>query len=159
MRVPGGNTIGSRPHHTTSLALRGDSVTALTWTFTERPRGAIVTNAAMIWTLLCVAADVHIRETTHIPGEVNGRCDQLSRRDPTQSVDAHATAMGLPGVPDLQLQRDANVMALLTLCDPAIEIDTDDLFTTFWTRARQHIDVLLTGHTLPPPARPPSLLD
>jgi hypothetical protein len=144
-----------------SLALRGDSVTALTWAFTESPRGAIVTNAAMIWTLLCVAADVHIRETTHIPGEENDRCDQLSRRgpNPTQSVDAHATAMGLPGVPDLQLQRDANVMALLTLCDPAIEIDTDDLFTTFWTRARQHIDALLTGHPLPPPTLPPSLLD
>jgi hypothetical protein len=114
----------------------------------------------MILTRLCVAADVHIRETTHIPGEENDRCDQLSRRgpNPTQSVDAHATAMGLPGVP-VQLQRDANDMALLTLCDPAIEIDTDDLFTTFWTRARQHIDVLLTGHPLPPPTLPPSLLD
>jgi hypothetical protein len=114
----------------------------------------------MILTRLCVAADVHIRETTHIPGEENDRCDQLSRRgpNPTQSVDAHATAMGLPGVP-VQLQRDANDMALLTLCDPAIEIDTDDLFTTFWTRARQIIDVLLTGHPLPPPTLPPSLLD
>ena len=34
-----------------TLALRGDSVTALTWAITERPRGTIVTNAAMIWTL------------------------------------------------------------------------------------------------------------
>ena len=49
-----------------SLALRGDSVTALTWAITERPRGAIVTNAAMIWTLLCIAADIDIREMTHI---------------------------------------------------------------------------------------------
>jgi hypothetical protein len=56
-----------------SLALRGDSVTALTWASTERPRGAIVTNAAMVWTLLCVAADVHVRDTTHIPGEENDR--------------------------------------------------------------------------------------
>ena len=31
-----------------SLALRGDSVTALTWAITERSRGSIVTNAAMI---------------------------------------------------------------------------------------------------------------
>jgi hypothetical protein len=101
VRVPGGNTIilGSRG---SSLALRGDSVTALTWAFTERPIGAIFTYAAMIWTLLCVAADVHIRETTHIPGEKKDRCDQQSRRgpNPTQSVDAHATNMGLPGVLD-----------------------------------------------------------
>lgn len=31
-----------------TLALWGDSVTALTWAITERPRGSIVTNAAMI---------------------------------------------------------------------------------------------------------------
>jgi hypothetical protein len=44
-----------------TIALRGDSVTALTWAITERPRGTIVTNAAMIWTLLAVAADVEQR--------------------------------------------------------------------------------------------------
>jgi hypothetical protein len=31
-----------------SLALRGDSVTALTWAVTERPRGKIVTNSSII---------------------------------------------------------------------------------------------------------------
>jgi hypothetical protein len=55
------------------LALRGDSVTALTWAVTERPRGDIVTNAAMVWTLLCVAV-------IHIPGDDNVKCDRLSRR-------------------------------------------------------------------------------
>ena len=65
-----------------SIALRGDSVTALTWAITERPRGSIATNAAMIWTLLCVAADVHVTHTTHIPGADNESCDQLSRRGP-----------------------------------------------------------------------------
>ena len=44
-----------------TLALRGDSVTALTWAIIERPRGSIVTNAAMIWTLLCMVAYVDIR--------------------------------------------------------------------------------------------------
>jgi hypothetical protein len=34
-------------------ALRGDSVTALTWSITERVRGILVTNASMVWTLLC----------------------------------------------------------------------------------------------------------
>ena len=34
-----------------SIALREDSITALTWAITERPRGSI----SMVWTLLCVA--------------------------------------------------------------------------------------------------------
>lgn len=63
-----------------SLALRGDSITALTWAITERPRGSIVTNAAMIWTLLCIATDINIRKVTHIAGEENDKCDRLSRR-------------------------------------------------------------------------------
>ena len=43
-----------------SLALRGDSVTALTWVITERPRGVIVTNAAVVSTLLSIAADINV---------------------------------------------------------------------------------------------------
>jgi hypothetical protein len=45
-----------------SLALRGDSVTALTWAISERPRGKIVTNASIVWTLLCVATNIDVRE-------------------------------------------------------------------------------------------------
>jgi hypothetical protein len=63
-----------------SLALRGDSVTTLTWVITERPRGVIVTNAAMLRTLLCIAADINVKEVTHISGEDNDKCDHLSRR-------------------------------------------------------------------------------
>ena len=44
-----------------SVALRRDSISALTLAVTERTRGAIVIRAAMVWTLLCVAADVHVR--------------------------------------------------------------------------------------------------
>jgi hypothetical protein len=71
-----------------SLALRGDSVTALTWAVTERPRGEIVTNAAMVWILLCVAAEIHVKEILYIPGDGNVNCDRLSRRgsEPTLTV-------------------------------------------------------------------------
>jgi hypothetical protein len=64
----------------TGIALRGDSVTALTWTMTERPRVVRVTNASMIWTLLCIAADVDVKEVAHIAGEDSKQCDRLSRR-------------------------------------------------------------------------------
>lgn len=128
-----------------SLALRGDSVTALTWAITERSRGSIVTNAAMIWTLLCVAADVDIREITHIAGELNDSCDQLSRRDADtgMSVVEHAEVLGIASANELDLANNINVMALLRLCDPAIGIDSDDEFKKFWATARFHIDVIL----------------
>ena len=62
-------------HAGRSLALRGNSVTALTWAITERPRGSIVTIAAMIWSLLCVATDVNVSDVTHIAGTENSKCD------------------------------------------------------------------------------------
>ena len=131
-------------------ALRGDSITALTWAITERPRGSIVTKAAMIWILLCVAADIDIREVTHIPGKDNDKCDQLSRRglSPHNSVHEHAEALGIGGARVLQMQDNLHVMTLLRLCDPATGIDTDEEFTTLWTTAPSNIDALLDGHPL-----------
>jgi hypothetical protein len=67
--------------------------------------------------------------------------------------------MGLPGAHDLELEADVNVMTLLRLCDPAIPIDTDDNFTTFWTQALHHIDALLSRHPLSPPPLPPPPLE
>jgi hypothetical protein len=45
----------------TSIALRGDSVAALIWTMRERPRGVRVTNASMIWKLLCMWTSIRLR--------------------------------------------------------------------------------------------------
>ena len=133
-----------------TLALRGDSITTLTWAITEGPRGSIVTKAAMIRILLCVATDIDIREVTHIPGEDNDKCDQLSRRglSPHNSVHEHAEALGIGGARVLQMQDNLHVMTLLRLCDPATGIDTDEEFTTLWTTAPSNIDALLDGHPL-----------
>ena len=51
-----------------------------------------MTNAAMVWTILCTTADVDIREIIHIAGTDNWRCDQLSRRgtNPTKTIEKHA---------------------------------------------------------------------
>jgi hypothetical protein len=82
-----------------NVALGGDSVTALTWAITERPRGVKITNAAMIWTLLCIAADVNVKEVTHIAGTANLNCDRLFRRkfDAVLSVADEASEMGVTG--------------------------------------------------------------
>lgn len=128
-----------------SLALRGDSVTALTWAITERPRGSTVTNAAMVWTLLCVAADIDVREITHIPGEENDNCDQLSRRGSrsTMSVEEHANKLGIVGATIIEAQDDSDIVTMLRLCDPRISIQSDVEFMKFWNAARAAIDSLL----------------
>ncbi len=133
-------------------------MTALTWAITERPRGSIVTNAAMVWTLLCVAADVDVRSITHIPGVDNEKCDQLSRRGqtPSNTVREHAVSLGLSGASEVELGLDGNVMALLKLCSPQIPIDSDTDFTTFWKAARENVDSFLTRHKSPTP--PTSIL-
>ena len=52
-----------------SMSLRGDSITALTWAITERPKGKRVTRAAIIWTMLCVGVNIQIDGITHIAGK------------------------------------------------------------------------------------------
>ena len=122
----------------TGIALRGDSVTALTWAMTERPRGVRVTNASMIWTLLCIATDIDVKEVTHIAGEDNGRCDRLSRRgtDTTISVAEEAEDMGMRGAEVVDLDSDGSVREIIGLCDPRTELNSEADFLLFWLRAR-----------------------
>ena len=140
----------------TGIALRGDSVTALTWTMTERPRGVRVTNAAMVWTLLCIAADVDVKEVTHIAGEDNEQCDRLSRRwdvgkTPTMSVLEEAEDMGLKGVIVVDMDTDVSVRRIVELCDPKMELKSESQFIAFWMRARSAIDLFMTTHNHPLP--------
>ena len=115
-----GQIILGQPGQRLSLALRGDSVTALTWSITERVRGSIVTNASMVWTLLCVAADIDITKVIHIPGEDNKNCDRLSRRGlhSPVTVEEEARSMGLEGIRTVEVNGEESVMKMLRLCDP-----------------------------------------
>jgi hypothetical protein len=129
----------------TGIALRGDSVTALTWT---------MTNAAMVWTLLCIAADVEVKEVTHIPGEQNERCDRLSRRwdvrkTPTVSVSAEAEEMGMKGVKVVEMDADPSVREVIELCDPRRELSSESQFIDFWMRARSAIGLFMMTHNHP----------
>ena len=128
-----------------NLDLRGDSITALTWAVTERPRGHIVTNAAMVWTLLCIAAEVHIAEVDHIAGVDNKTCDQLSRRTLTSntSIEQEATELGLGGARVLLSAEDPALMRLIKCCDPTRPLDTDAQFEAFWTETRTHVEDVL----------------
>ena len=135
-------------HSGRSLALRGDSVTALTWAISERPRGEIVTNASIVWTLLCVATNIDVREVTHIPGVENGRCDRLSRRGTTSSmtVREEAREMGIDGGVEIEVNGDEKVMGLLRLCDPRRRLESDSDFIAFWTDVRDAVNNFVNHH-------------
>lgn len=50
---------------------------------------------------------------------------------------------------DIRLQYDTDAAALIRLCSPAIPIDTDFEFLTFWNSARSSIDNYLSKHQSP----------
>ena len=131
-----------------SVALRGDSVTALTWAITERPRGERVTKAAMVFSLLCIAAGVDVKEVTHIPGTENNKCDRLSRRGraPPMSIIDEAETMGVRGVCVVEIDGDEDIIAILKLCDPRCELKSEQEFIGFWSAARNTIDSFLWRH-------------
>ena len=133
-----------------SLALREDSVTASTWAITERLRGAIVTNASMVWTLLSVATEIDVREGIHIPGVDNINCGSLSRRgsDATLSLEEAAYEMGLGGTTVVEMNGNDSVMKILRLCDPQTALTSELDFICFLKRARNAISEFLSAHPI-----------
>ncbi|KAJ1397366.1 hypothetical protein B484DRAFT_407017 [Ochromonadaceae sp. CCMP2298] len=73
----GGLTINGRAPD--RLILRGDSMSALSWAENSRFRSDIATNAAIVFIMLGISAEIHIQGTVHVPAEENGRADYLSR--------------------------------------------------------------------------------
>ena len=134
-----------------SMSLRGDSVTALTWAITERPKGERVTRAAVIWTMLCVAVNIHIDGITHIAGKCNTVCDSLSRRglNHPSTVGEHAVSLGLAAARVIDICGDKDVMALLELCRPQGDTQSGEEFIIFWEKARTAVESFIAR--FPPP--------
>lgn len=106
---------------------------ALTWAETERPRGELVTNASMVFTLLVINFNLDVKESVHIAGEENWRCDKLSRLSESEEGVVSALAgMGLEGTAVIDLQENNQVQILLASCNPVISFDGDDAFLDFW---------------------------
>ena len=115
------------------IEIRGDSISALTWAQKERTRGSQVSNAAMVFTLVCVSYGIEAKIATHISGEENFRCDQLSRvSESKRTVDEVLVGLGLKGVQDLKLDEDSRVLQLIESCRPCEAFENEVDFITFW---------------------------
>lgn len=120
------------------VEVRGDSIAALTWAETERPRGHVVTNASMVFTLLCICFGLDVKKGVHIPGEENWRCDRLSRMAEVKGGVAHVLQeIGRDGTTIVDLQSDMNVNVLLQGCDPRRDVRGEVSFFEFWEGIRE----------------------
>ena len=104
-----------------------------------------MTKAAMVFSLLCIAADVDVKEVTHIAGTENRNCDRLSRRGrvPTTSILEEAVAMGVRGADVVEIDSDEDIIDLLRLCDPRCELHSEEEFISFWSAVGSSIDPFL----------------
>lgn len=122
------------------IELRGDSLSALTWTRTERPRGKVVTNATMVFTLLCVSHGIEAKEATHIGGHDNYRCDQLSRiAESSLAVADILVDIGLGGTRDLMLEKDCKARRLVECCRPDRHFSSEGDFILFWEEIKKTV--------------------
>ena len=117
-----------------SVVFRGDSVTALTWTATQRYRGEAVGSAAVLFALITTRYRIQIRETEHVAGVDNEECDKLSRRDGEGRMRRVEEVLG-QGVEDLGLEGDKEIRELIGLCNPGRLCEQDEEFEDFWSRA------------------------
>ena len=112
---------------------RGDSVAALTWVETERPRGELVTNASMVFTLLGINFGLDVKKGVHISGEENWRCDRLSRiKETGAGIRETLQGMNLGETPIINLEENAQVRKLLESCAPTRSLDGEGTFLEFW---------------------------
>ena len=123
------------------IELRGDSIAALTWAKTERCRGSLVTNASMVFTVLCIAFNLDVKVATHIAGKDNVVCDRLSRLGISgQSVASIIAECCLGDIKVLDLGQCESSQHLLSSCNPAISFLGESDFINYWSGVRRAIN-------------------
>jgi hypothetical protein len=126
--------------HGVDVQIREDCISALTWAETGRPRGELVTNASIVFTLLCVATGLTVRKATHLEAKDNWRCDTLSRTlKPVKEV---MIDIGRSEYDVIDLSSDKAAMGLFAKCNPGLLIDGKETFSEFWKSVRQYLVVL-----------------
>lgn len=110
-----------------AVEFRGDSLTALSWAKKEKSKGVLVSNTAIVFSLLFIRFGLNVQGTTHISGEQNWRCDILSRlttekltiTEALEKIDRSKTR-----IVDINNSEFPNV--LLSSCNPKMLIENDD---------------------------------
>ena len=114
--------------------------------------GKVITNAAMVFTLLCVSHSIEVKEAIHIGGNANHRCDQLSRiAESGMAVAEVLASIGLGGIQNLILERDSTAMKVVECCRPDRYFNAEEDFIAFWKEIKQTVG---SSAVTNPPSRP-----
>ena len=112
-----------------SVALRGDSMTAIMWCSKERLRSDLATRAVIFATLLMMEWRITLPDSELIKAEQNELPDRLSR-DPGLTI------------ADVTLHDDPLIGQVLALCRPGEGLDSEEGFRAFWLEAHRLITAL-----------------
>lgn len=124
-----------------AVEFRGDSLTALSWAKKEKSKGELVSNAAIVFSLLCIRFGLNVQETKHISGEQNWRCDALSRLSQGESTLIETLrTIERSNTRVVDLDDDAGTSVLLQCCDPRLSLDEEEEFISFWTRVQNSLN-------------------
>jgi hypothetical protein len=103
-----------------SFDVTGDNTTSLSWCRRGRVASALARRANIGFTLIMVALDASVAETTHIAGVDNIVYDGLSRGK-------DGLAVGLP--PHLSVVLAPAIVQFVRLCDPSVLLDSTEAHT------------------------------
>jgi hypothetical protein len=117
---------------TTSIHLRGDSITALTWASTEKFKGDLVSNAASVFILQGILTGVSVGGVTHLPAEDNWRTDFLSRGGTIEELLIKDPTLDKPKIVHIHKQKE-----ILALCNPKRETVDEKEFRNFWVEIKE----------------------
>jgi hypothetical protein len=111
--------------------LRGDSITALTWSSTKRFRGDLVVPAAIVFVVFLEVHHIVLVPPEHTAAVDHWRADELSREGDVNRVAERDKRFEGVGLVDLDCS------GLVGLCRPDIDLANDDTFIEFWLGVHQ----------------------
>ena len=124
-----------------AVEFRGDSLTALSWARKEKSKGKLVSNAAIVFSLLCIRFGLNVQDTTHISGEDNWRCDVLSRLKQEELTIVKALSqIDRSDTKIVDVDNTEYTSILLHSCDPKVQFDNDNDFIHFWTEIQRALN-------------------
>lgn len=110
------------------ITLRGDNMSSLSWGSSEHFSSRLCMSAVLFFMLLTTTFDLRVVSAQHVPGDENVVCDLLSRG-------YRPGDMGVPIGLGLDLRADI-IQETMILCDPSIEIQSEEAFLRLWVGVR-----------------------
>jgi hypothetical protein len=116
--------------------LRGDSISALTWSSTMRFRGNLVVPAAIVFIMFLEVHNIVLVAPEHTSATEHWRADELSRRGDVEGLVERDGRFGGVGLVDLECG------GLVEACRPDIDLIDENSFVQFWCNVHQLVTLV-----------------